>query len=207
LHVHRAERGVVGLDEFGLLLCKVAGAVVIQDEAADAMPAEIVGDDVALPVVGKVAAAEDLLAAVLRATGVQTLQHARCVGRGGVAAAWDQVVYAFGPRAVGDERLAPAVKVVAPGVPPAASKDLQPFRLGPKLPNAASAQSPNAVGRLDVAMDVDGLIHVEHAVRAPAKGVQHVMGVFGAETGQDDLAAGGFAFAVGVAEMEEVGAG
>src|SRR5262249_39558916 len=106
-----------------------------------------------------------------------------------------------------DERLAPAVKVVAPGIPPAAREDLQPFRLGPKLPNAASAQSPNAVGRLDVAMDVDGLIHVEHAVRAPAKGVQHVMGVFGAETGQDDLAAGGFAFAVGVAEMEEVGAG
>ena len=46
------------------------------------MAAEVVGDHVALPVVGQVPAADDFQAAILRAAGVQAVQDARRAGRG-----------------------------------------------------------------------------------------------------------------------------
>ena len=77
LHVDRAEGDVIRLDQFDLLAraeasVSVAGSrrepsfrsrreratVVADDVAADAMASEIVGDQVALPVVGQVPAAE-----------------------------------------------------------------------------------------------------------------------------------------------------
>src|SRR5207302_10009129 len=60
LDVHRPEGGVVGLDQFGLLARGVARAVLPQDEAANPVAAEVVGQDVAAPARGQVPAAEDL---------------------------------------------------------------------------------------------------------------------------------------------------
>ncbi len=85
---------------------------------------------------------------------------------------------------------------MAPGVPPAAGEDFQLQRLRPKLPDAAAAQPAHAVGRLDVAVDVDRLVEVEHPVRAPAQGVDDVMRVLGAEAGEHDAAAIGLAVAL-----------
>ncbi len=62
-------------DQVGLLPGGVAGAVGREHEAADAMAAEVVGDQVALPALGKVPAAEDLQAAILGTAGVQALQE------------------------------------------------------------------------------------------------------------------------------------
>ena len=57
-----------------------AGAVVGEDEPADAIAAEVVGEEVALPVVGQMPAADDLQAAVFRAAGVESLEDPRVVG-------------------------------------------------------------------------------------------------------------------------------
>ena len=46
----------------------------------------------------------------------------------------------------------------------------------------------HAVRRLDVAVDVDRLVEVEAAVRAPAERVDDVVRVLGAEAGEDDAA-------------------
>ena len=71
---------MVGLDQFGLLARRIARAVFAHHEPADAMAAEIVGDHVALPVVGQVPAAEDFQAAVLGAARIQAGQD---TGRAG----------------------------------------------------------------------------------------------------------------------------
>ena len=106
----------------------------------------------------------------------------RCSGAG------DDVVDALAAGAVGDERLAAAVEVMAPRVPQAAGEDLELQRLGPELPDAAAVQPAHAVRRFDVAVDVDRLVEVQHAVRAPAERVDDVVRVLGAEAGQDDAA-------------------
>ena len=72
--------------------------------------------------------------------------------------------------------------------------------LGPELPDAAAAQPPHAVRRLDVAVDVDRLVEVEHPVRPPAEGVDDVVRVLGAEAREHDLRVVRLAVAVGVAQ-------
>jgi hypothetical protein len=58
---------VVRLDDLGHLARFVGAGRVAEDEPADAVAAEVVGDDVPLPVVRQVPAAEDFEAAVFRA--------------------------------------------------------------------------------------------------------------------------------------------
>src|SRR5262245_29480279 len=77
LYVHGPERRVRGLDQLGSLLGSVTGTVLADHEATSAMAAEVVGDHVALPVVGEVAAAQDFQSAVLGAAGVEPRQEAR----------------------------------------------------------------------------------------------------------------------------------
>jgi hypothetical protein len=68
---------VAGLDDLGLLEGGETAAVLLEDEPADAVAAEVVGQDVALPGLGQVPAAGDLTAAVLGAAGVEAIQDAR----------------------------------------------------------------------------------------------------------------------------------
>ena len=113
-------------------------------------------------------------------------------GGGDVGRAGDDVVDALAAGAVGDERLAPAVEVVAPGVARSrGTKTSSSHRLGPEPPDAAARSSRrDAVRRLDVAVDVDRLVEVEPAVRPPAERVDDVVRVLGAEAGEHDAAAG-----------------
>src|SRR5262245_17328635 len=118
-------------------------------------------------------AADDLGATVLRMTGVQPLQHARCAGSGGVAGADNDGIDALSAGAVCDERLAPTIEMMAPRVPPAAGEHFQAARLRPELPDTAAAQAPRAVRRLDVRVNIDGLIEIQHSVVAPTQRVDH----------------------------------
>ena len=79
--VSTAKRGVVGLDQLRLLLGAVARTVLFQNKATDAVRAEVVRDDVSLPVVGQMPTADDFQAAVFRAAGIQALQDTAGVGR------------------------------------------------------------------------------------------------------------------------------
>src|SRR5262249_52166575 len=80
-------------------------------DAADAVRAEVVGDQGAAPRFGQVPAAEDLQAAVLGAAGDHALEEARPARRGGVGGAGEDVGGALEAGAVGHERLPPAVEV------------------------------------------------------------------------------------------------
>ena len=95
---------------------------------------------------------------------------------------------------------------MAPGIAEAAEEDLKLHRVGSKLPDAARFQPPHSVGRLDVAVDIDRLVEVEHAVRAPAKRMHDMVRVLGAEAGKDDAPVIGLAIAVCIHEVDKLGA-
>src|SRR5262245_42042222 len=154
LDVDGAECGMARLDQLSLLLGGEAGTVLAQDEAADPMAAEIVGDDVAAPGLGQMPATEDLAAAVFRTARVEAVEHARGAHRRRVARPRHDIVDALAARPVGDERLSVAVEVVAPGIDPAAGEDLQLARPRPKLPDSPTTQATDSVRGFDVAVNI-----------------------------------------------------
>ena len=95
---------------------------------------------------------------------------------------------------------------MSPRVDQAARENLQFQGFGAELPDAAAAEPANAVRRFQVAVDVDRLVEIQHAVRTPAQGVNHVVGVLGAEAREDDPAPVRLAARLARGQVEQVGA-
>src|SRR5262249_6087046 len=124
LDIDGPERRMARPDEVRLLRGREAGAVLLEHEAADAMAAEIVGDEVLLPLLGQMPAAEDLAAAVFWRAGIEAVQNARRTVSRRIACPWHDIVDALAAGAVGNERLAEAVEVMPPVIDPAAREDV-----------------------------------------------------------------------------------
>jgi hypothetical protein len=71
-----------------------------------------------------------------------------------------------------------------------------------QIPPPLSRRGPCGV---DGGMDVNALVHVKVAIMPPTEGVEHVVGVFGAEPGKDDAFTVGLSAWFGGGEMDEVG--
>src|SRR5437868_2788092 len=74
------------------------------------------------------------------------------------------------------------------------------------MPNTTAIQMNNAVRRFKMAVNINGLIEIKLAVRSPAQCVDHVMGVFRAESGQHNAFLISLAVAINIFEMEQLGA-
>ena len=205
LDVDGPERDVTRTQHVGHALRRVPGAVVRDHEAHDAVCAEVVGDEAPLPAVGQMAPVDDLVRAVLRLAAVQPAENRRLRLRRDEGRAGKEVEHSLAVGAVGPEVLAPVVESVPPAVDHAVDEDPELERVGSKLPDTARVQPPHAVWSLDVTVDVDRLIEVKEAVVSPAKGVEDVVRVLGAEAGEHDAAPVGLAVAVGVREVEQLG--
>ena len=207
LPVEGTEAGIGGAHHVGHLAGDVGGALVGGFEAHDAVGAEIGGDEVALPVGGEVGAVDDLEAGEFRVVaGADAGELAAGGGEGEVGRAGDGPAHALETGAVGDEGLAVGIELVAPGIDPAAVANLQLLVARVEAEDAAGGEAGDAVGRLGVGAGVNGLGEIEAAVGAPARAVDVVVGVLGAEAAEDDAALIGLAVAIGIAEVEELGA-
>ncbi len=143
---------------------------------------------------------------MLRTAGIEPGKNARCAGRRCIGSARHQIVNTFPSRAIGDERLSPWIDLKSPGVDEPASQNFQFHIVGSKLPDPASTQAADAERRLEVAMDVNRLVEIKKAFRPPLKSMQDVMRILGAEPRKNDPRAIGLAVAVGIAEMQQLGA-
>jgi len=104
LGVEGAEAGIGGAKEVGQFAGDVGGALVGGSEAHDAVGAEIGGDEVALPISGKMGAADDFDAREFRiAAGADALEFAPRGGEGAVGRAGDAPTDSSAAGAVGDE--------------------------------------------------------------------------------------------------------
>src|SRR5436305_10588001 len=108
------------------------------------MPAEIVRDQVAAPVLGEMPSAQNFRAAMRRTSRIEPRQNPRGSGRKDITRARQDIVDAFAIGPICRERLAPAVEMMAPGIAKAMDKDTELHRLRPKLPDAARIQVPHA---------------------------------------------------------------
>ena len=151
-------------------------------------------------------AADDLQTAQLRTARVQAAQDSFRSERGDITRAGHDVVDPLAAGSVGRERHAVIVKRMTPRIDEPASKHFESHGLRAELPNAPRVQPPHAVRSLDVAVDVNRLIHVEHSVRPPPQRVQNVVSVLGAEPRQHDSRFIRLAVTVGVLEMQQLGA-
>ena len=206
LHVDRPERHPLRVDEIGQLFTGEARALIGEPEAADAVGPKIIRDELALSIVGQMAAVDDLEAAVFRATRIHAVENPRRACCCLIGRAWEAVIDSLAAGAVGDERPAPAVEGMTPGVDPAAGEDIERERLRSKPPDAARVEPADAAGRLNMTMDIDRLIEIEPGIGAIAKRVDDVVGVFRAEAGEHHPPAVGLAVAVGIGEVEKLGA-
>ena len=206
LHVDRAKRRMIRLDEFGHFLGGKARAVFREHIAADPMGAKIVGDQIALPIGRKLPPADDFERAILGAARIEAGQNAPGVGRGRVTCPRHDVVDSLAAGPIGDERLAPIIPLMPPGIDPAAGENAQFHCLGAETPNPPGIQRSHAVGRLDVAMNVDRLIEIHPAVGPPIEGMDDVMRVFGAEAAEHDPPRVGMPRVLRVGKEQQLGA-
>src|SRR5207302_4584339 len=126
-------------------------------------------------------AADDFGATVLRTAGIESLDDPAGSRRPGVRSARQDVIDSLSAGSIRGEGLSPTVEVMPPGIDQATQKDFQLHRLRSELPNAAAAEPAHAVRRFNVAMDVRGLIEIEHPIRTPAQRVDDVVGILRTE--------------------------
>ncbi len=164
-------------------------AEILHVVAIDVMRHEIAGDEIALHVVRQVAAADDLEPAMTLAPDLRDGQrrHGRRIARPLQRRIGEHLVEAARPGA-GDERSAPGVEVVTPGVvrQDRAVEELEFEAIGAELPDAATEVLSWAVRGLHGAANVQPLVEIQPALRPPAKRVDGVMRVVGAEAGEHD---------------------
>lgn len=203
--VDGAEGDVRGFDEFGLFAGGISGGTFGEDEAADAVGAEIVGDDVSLPIGGEMGSADDFDATMFWAAGIETVEDTFGTDGGEEGGSGKDVVDPFTECSVGGEGLPPFVEVMSPGIDESACEDFELTCFGAEVPDASAVESTDAVGSFDVAVDVDRLIEVEESFGSPAESVEDVMGVFGSESGKDDFASVALAVAIGVGDVDQFG--
>src|SRR5437870_8112843 len=136
----------------------------------DPMRAEVASNEVALPILGELRRTDHFEAGELRIiAGADALQFAPRAGVGEIHRARDAVRDALETGAVREKRLAVVIPGMAPGITTAAGEHLEPVRVRVESPDARAVQARDAMRRLDVAVGVDGLIHVNMSVVTPAQ--------------------------------------
>ena len=204
LHVDRSERDPLRMNQFGQFFTGEARALFRETEAADAVGTEVVRDQLALCVVGQMTAVDDLESAVFRTARIHAVENPRRARSCLVGRSRKAVINSLAAGTIGDERSAPPIEGMSPGVDPATGEDIQVERLRRKPPDAARIEPPDAVGRLHMAVDIDGLVEVEPGIGAIAKRVDDVVGVFRAKAGEHDPPRVGLSVTIGVGEVEKL---
>src|SRR5262249_13308913 len=155
---------------------------VSQGKAHHLLFEELTTEQIALPFGRQVAAIDYLAAAVTLIAHAQGLVQRWLCGK--AERVLDRVD-AVDP-GHGDERLTPAIERMSPRVRPCDRHvvDVQPQLARAKTPHAAACQRAGSVNGLDVALVVQTLVEEQVSTRSPAKRVQIVVRVLGAEPTQ-----------------------
>ena len=183
----------------------IAGAVFRKIKADNPVGAEIAGDGLSLIFLRKLRAIDDFQSGEFREIPrARALHNAAAAGIGEIHRPGNGIADALKSGTIGDEGLAVAIEVVSPRIAPTAVLNAGLLRIRPKPHNAATLETHDAVWCFQVAANVNGLVKVKPPIVSPAKGVQSVVGVFGAEAGQHNALFIGLTVAVGVLEMQQL---
>src|SRR5437867_49273 len=164
LHVNGAEGHVGCAQEVAQFARGESSALVLNSETHDAVSAEIASHGGALPIVGELGAAHDFQAAEFRVIArADTFEFLAQAGIGEKRGAGQAVIEALVARAIRQEGLAVRIEGVTPRIAEAVEENIEVERAGAQLPDAAAVKALDAVGGLDVAVNVNGLIKIQAA--------------------------------------------
>ena len=208
-HLDGTEDVVFRLDEVGEQLGGIAAGLLVVVEAVLLEGVAVItsDDDAALHLVGEVAALEELHPDLFDG-GEAEIEGAGINGqiradepRGAVIRADVGAALVEGLSVAGRDD-APAIR---PGGGPL-EEGIEVSGAGTVTPDSGAVQGLDAVGRLDARVNVVALTEPQFPAEAPVEAVDHLVRVSGAEAAEDEALPGGFAIAVGVLEMEQLGA-
>ncbi len=207
LDINRPEGVAQPSDQFRLLLGGIPASLFIDTEANNSMRSKITGDRRALPLLGELFTVKQFQPAILGiGTRADALQNPRCPGIGEIHRPGHSIGDALIPGPIGDKRLPIAIHLVSPRIAEALHKHTQLEGVRTKVPHPATVQPLHTMGRFNVAVDIDRLVHVKLTIMAPTQGVKDVVGIFSAKPGKDHPPLIGPAVAIRVLEMQQLGA-
>jgi hypothetical protein len=206
LHGDGTEIGIRGLQQRLDLDAGEPRAVLDRAVLLDAVePDDVRDQEVALHLVGEVAAADELDVARRPHLGQRPFLHRPLLARVIHMAGKRRPVVVGAARGVRDEVLPPAVDHVAPGIGERiGDEDLELLGFRHVTEHRRVVDAHRAVRRLDLRMVERAFLEVEVATGPPLKRVDGVMAVLGAKAVKDDAMLVGLVVAVGVAEKGEV---
>jgi len=184
---------VVRFEDFAEAIVFEGGAVfrpIVEEDALEVFV--LVGEDLALEVIGPVTAGDEFLAAVavvaVAVAGVGDIVSLGLVDERGVVMTGDVEV------------LAPAIDGVAPGIAARweTRDDVEASGAWVEAVDGVVLATAWAVDGFDLGVMEDALLHVESAAGAPDKVVDGVVAVFAAEAMEEDGFAIGLVVAIGV---------
>ena len=114
--INRPKRDVLGRDDLGLLAADVSAAAWFECEAADAVAAKIIRNEITRPLRRNVGARENLDAAMFRAAGVHPLEPPRGARRRDKDGIGKHIVDALEVGTVGRKRFTDVIKNVTPRI-------------------------------------------------------------------------------------------
>ena len=183
------------------------GAVLPYLVLLDALEADRVRhQEIALGIVGKVAAADELHVRGRPYLGQRPHLHRPLLAGIVDVAGERRAVVVVSVGRVGDEVLTPPIDDVAPGIGEAvADEHAELFGARFVSEDARFLEPHRAVRCFDLRMEKGPFLEIQVAARTPGEGVDGVMAVFSAEAVQHDAALVGFAVSVRVAQEHQVG--
>jgi hypothetical protein len=152
---------------------------------------------------------DDFQPAIFGLAGIEAPEHGHSfLGAGDVVRARENIIDAIAPRAIGGERMAVSVEFKAPCVHESEAVGFHASHARIGHPNPAAQHAPNAKRGFNMAVNVDRLHHVDHAIRAAPQGVQQMVGILGAKAAEQHFASIGIDARVPIAvvQPEQLGA-
>src|SRR5690606_37668148 len=111
----------------------------------------------------------DVQTAVLGLPRIQSPENPPGTWGGHKCSSLKSVIDPFGPGAIREKRLAVLIELKAPWIDQSSDHHVQLPGQGPVPPDSSALQSANPVRRFDMAVDVNGLVEIQAAIRTPAK--------------------------------------
>src|SRR5690625_2682601 len=141
----------------------------------DTIRPKIIGDKDVIHLFGKMSPRQDIQPGVLGLTRAQTLQDPLGAGSSQKCRAAEPIVDPFTTGTVRQKGVPPPVKLESPRVHQPSGMHLQLPGLGSELPDPSPLHPPDTPGGLDMTENVDRLVEVEFAIRAPAERMDQVV--------------------------------
>src|SRR5690606_15070634 len=176
--------------------------LLLHGKSVNSVGTEIIGDKIPLPGFRQMPSRNDIQTAMFWLSGIQPSDNPLGTWCCHECTAGKSIVDSLSPCPIGQERLAPTVKLQAPRIDQTLSINFQLIILRSQLPNPASFKPPHSPGSLYVAIDIDGLVEIQQPFWAPTESMDQMVGVPSAKSGQHFPLQIRFAVAIGICQEQ-----